>query len=193
MGIKFSIVIPCYLLPDKDHELLGFTADCIHSIEKYLDDYELILIDNGSPVDSWFLQEEADVYIRNKKNLGFAPAVNQGLKTARAEYITVCNNDIEFIHDWLSLAKDSFHTETGVVCSHLHDHDPNHQVGRMPCNWGGMFGALWMTTRNIIDKVGYLDEEYKMGMWEDRDYWVGKKKKSITTFITGDRDGHIHG
>lgn len=171
MGMKFSLVIPCYLLPDKNHELLGFTMKCINSIREHLNDYELILVDNGSPVDSFYLQGEADVYIRNKANLGFAPAVNQGMKIAKGEFISVCNNDIEFIHDWLTLASDNFRENTGVISSHLHDHDPNHKVGRMTCDWGGMFGALWMTTRKAIDSVGYLDENYIIGMWEDRDYW----------------------
>jgi GT2 family glycosyltransferase len=171
MGMKFSLIIPCYLLPDKNHELLGFTMKCINSIRKHLSDYELILVDNGSTVDSNYLIEQADVYIRNKANLGFAPAVNQGLKIARGEYIAVCNNDIEFIHDWLSLAWDSFKPKTGVISSHLHDHDPQHNVGRIDCKWGGMFGALWITTKSAIDKVGYLDEGYRVGMWEDRDYW----------------------
>lgn len=169
--MKFSLIIPCLLLPDKDHELLGFTIKCVNSIRRHLTDYELILVDNGSTVDSDFLQHEANVYIRNKSNLGFAPAVNQGLKIARADYISVCNNDIEFLHDWLSLAWDSFKPKTGVISSHLHDHDPNHNVGLMKCDFGGMFGALWMTTRSAINKVGYLDEGYKVGMWEDRDYW----------------------
>ncbi len=176
MGIKYSIVIPCYLLPDKNHELLGFTSDCIHSIEKYLDDYELILVDNGSTVDSWFLQEEANVYIRNKTNLGFAPAVNQGLKLAKGEYIIVSNNDIEFINDWFAEASNYFYPNTGVISSHLHDHNPRHDTGRMTVDWGDMFGALWMTKRNVVDKVGFLDEGYSIGMWEDRDYWKRVQK-----------------
>lgn len=169
--MKYSLVIPCHLLPDKNHELLVFTVKCINSIKKYLKDYELILVDNGSTVDAYYLQDKADVYIRNKTNLGFAPAVNQGLKIARGEYVSVCNNDIEFLHDWFSLASDNFKPNTGVISSHLHDHDPEHKVGRQVADWQLMFGALWMTTREAIDKVGYLDEGYKVGMWEDRDYW----------------------
>jgi len=171
MGIKYSIVIPCYLVPYNSNELTGFTKNCIQSIRKYSSDYELILIDNGSTVDSDYLMEEANVYVRNKTNLGFAPAVNQGLKLATGEYIIVSNNDIEFINDWIADATSAFNETTGVLSSHLHDHDPEHKVGSIIVDWGGMFGALWMTKRSVIDKVGFLDEGYVMGMWEDRDYW----------------------
>lgn len=172
MDVMFSIVIPCYLIPDKDCELLGFTQNCILSIRRYCTDYELILIDNGSTVGQDYLLNEADRYVRNSSNLGFAPAVNQGLKLACGTYITVCNNDVEFLHDWLSLASDAFDEKTGAVSSHLHDHDPLHRVGREPVKYGSMFGALWMTKREVLNDVGLLDEGYIVGMYEDRDFFL---------------------
>lgn len=171
MAVKHSIVIPCYLLPDKDFELVRYTKKCVDSIRQHLRDYELILVDNGSPTGTDLLINEANIYIRNKTNLGFAPAVNQGLKLAGGTYITVCNNDVEFLHDWLSLASDAFDEKTGAVSSHIHDHDPLHRVGREPVKYGSMFGALWMTKREVLDDVGLLDEGYIVGMYEDRDFF----------------------
>ena len=37
--------------------------------------------------------------------------------------------------------------------------------------WGHMFGALWMTRQEVLDVVGYLDEDYGIGMFEDRAMW----------------------
>ena len=90
-----SIIIPCYILPDKDAELLTFLKRCIESIRCHTKDYELILVDNGSPIGGEYMRDEADIYVRNQSNLGFAPAVNQGLKLARGEWLVVMNDDIE--------------------------------------------------------------------------------------------------
>ena len=53
----------------------------------------------------------------------------------------------------------------------LHAHDPEHKARRRAVGWGLMFGALWMTHRDVVERVGYLDEGYERGMFEDRDYW----------------------
>jgi len=165
-----SIIIPCYILPNKDAELLTFLKRCIESIRCYTKDYELILVDNGSPIGGEYMRDEADIYVRNQSNLGFAPAVNQGLKLARGEWLVVMNDDIELIDDWLAMAREAWKETTGVICSHLLAHDPECKVGRMVASWGYFFGALWMTRREIVDEVGYLDEGYERGMFEDRDF-----------------------
>lgn len=170
-----AIIIPCYLLPDKDHKLRRFTEQCIQSIRAYTSDYRLFLVDNGSPVDGEWLHQQANYYLRNPRNLGFAPAVNQGLRCAIGEgcdWLVVMNNDITVLPGWLETMQGAWGEETGAVSSHLHDHDPQHLVGRELVHPGLMFGALWLTRPNVVRHVGYLDEEYTMGYWEDRDYWM---------------------
>jgi GT2 family glycosyltransferase len=67
----------------------------------------LIIIDNASPVGGGQLREWADTYVRNKENLGYAKAVNQGLKLSpTAELIAICNNDIRVSPDWEPIAKE---------------------------------------------------------------------------------------
>ncbi len=38
---------------------------------------------------------------RNTKNLGFAAAVNQGIRKAQGEYVALLNNDVEVDDNWL--------------------------------------------------------------------------------------------
>lgn len=166
------MIVPCYILPDKDNELLRFTRQCLASLRRYCRDFELILVDNGSPVGGEFLRAEADVYVRNRKNLGYAKAVNQGLKLAEGDYLAVSNNDVVFIHDWLSTAVAAWDERTGAISSHLHEHDEGHRVGRMVVPWGHMMGALWMTSRQVVEEVGYLSEEYELGHYEDKEFWL---------------------
>lgn len=171
--MQVSVIIPCYLLPDADggSELLEFANDCLQSLRKFTQiEYELILIDNGSPIGANWLIEQADVYIRNKENLGYGPAVNQGLKIARGDWLVVSNNDIVFIHDWISNAIEQWQEGDGIVSSHLIDNDPQMKTNRYLAPWGHFFGALWMIKRGIVDEIGLLDEQFEIGMYEDRDY-----------------------
>lgn len=169
-----SIVIPCYILPDKDAELLTFLRRCLESIRRHTEDYELILVDNGSPIGGDYMRGTADIYVRNQENLGYAVAVNQGVKLARGEWLVVMNDDVEVMDGWLETMQAAWGPRTGAVSSHLHDADPEHRVGREYYNipMGHMFGALWMTQPEVLAKVGLLDEGYERGMFEDKDLWM---------------------
>ena len=169
-----SIVIPCYILSDKDAELLTFLRRCVETIRCHTADYELILVDNGSPIGGDYMRRVADICVRNSSNLGFALAVNQGLKLAHGEWLVVMNDDVEVMPDWLETMRAAWGSRTGAVSSHLHDADPEHRAGRghYDVPMGHMFGALWMTRRKVIEEVGYLDEEYGLGYYEDKDFWM---------------------
>ena len=76
-----------------------FLRECLNSIRRQnFSGYEVIIIDNGSTDGSAeFLNENYPEFalIQNKDNLGFAAAVNQGIKTSNAEYVFLLNNDTE--------------------------------------------------------------------------------------------------
>lgn len=175
MTTKASVIVPCYLLPDggslyHEDELLLLTQACVESLRNHCPGVELVIVDNGSLSGRDYLRSVADVYIRFQENRGFAPAVNAGLRVAQGEHLVVCNNDIEFLDDWVGQAMKTWDHWTGVISSHLHDHDPRHKVGRLIAPWGHFFGALWMVSQEVLSKVGELDEGYERGMFEDRDF-----------------------
>lgn len=73
---------------------------------------EIIIVDNGSTDGSIQLIEEymnspnfkIDIkLIKNDENLGFAPAVNQGIDLAKSDYIFSINNDVEL--DFMTIEK----------------------------------------------------------------------------------------
>jgi GT2 family glycosyltransferase len=113
----------------------------------------------------------SDFYIRNKTNRGYGPAVNQGIEASSSHWIVVSNNDIEILDNWIEQAQHAWIDGIGAISSHLLDHDPKRRVGIEEAPKGHMFGALWMTRREVINRVGILDERYQMGMFEDRDLW----------------------
>ena len=98
---KISVIMPCYIL---NQELLQLTDNAIAS----LGDIFLILIDNGSPMGGGFLRDKADLYVRNKENLGYAKAVNEGLKLVKTEYIAIVNNDTRISPNWQEVTKEIF-------------------------------------------------------------------------------------
>ena len=85
-----SIVIPNY-------NGANYILDCIANIYDQIEDKKaIILIDNNSDDNSIDLIEERypDVMlIKNNENLGFASAVNQGIRCSRSEFVILLNND----------------------------------------------------------------------------------------------------
>lgn len=77
----------------------AFILSCLQSIRDCVGgtEYEVIVVDNRSTDGSYHLIQEkfSDLcLIENRTNLGFARAVNQGLKRAKGEYLLVLNPDI---------------------------------------------------------------------------------------------------
>lgn len=75
-----------------------FLQDCLSSLSKQTPNLEVIIVDNGSEDGSVeYIKSNFPNYviIENKKNLGFATAVNQGIKIASYEFIFLLNNDVE--------------------------------------------------------------------------------------------------
>jgi len=100
----FSIVIP-NLNGEK------YLETCLPSILKSLEKLppaiqsELILVDNASRDGSINLVQKlfpSTKIIKNKKNLGFAPAVNRGIKKAVGDWVIVLNNDLTLKSSWFN-------------------------------------------------------------------------------------------
>lgn len=102
-----SIILPVYIL---NYTLFHYTGNCIGSVREHTSegDYELVVIDNGSPVKP---PDENSYYahrvIKNEKNLGVTKAWNQGIRMSIGEYIVLLNNDVQVFDGWLSGLKEA--------------------------------------------------------------------------------------
>jgi glycosyltransferase involved in cell wall biosynthesis len=67
---------------------------------------QLIIIDNASSVRAGMLRDNADIYIRNKVNVGYPKAVNQGMAISETEYVAIANNDIRVSPNWVEVAEE---------------------------------------------------------------------------------------
>ncbi len=96
--MKASVVIPNY----NGEKYIETCLDSLLAMQ--FRDYELIIIDNASTDGSLEMirgRKEPMVLIENTKNLGFAAAVNQGIRKAQGEYVALLNNDVEVDDNWL--------------------------------------------------------------------------------------------
>ena len=71
------------------------------------DNYEIIVIDNGSTDKSIiFLEDQSQdlpiKIVKNENNKNFSQSNNQGAKIAKGEYLLLLNNDIETTYNWLN-------------------------------------------------------------------------------------------
>lgn len=97
-----SIIIPVYL---NSYQMLHLTGDCIGQIREHTGKlktpYEIIIILNGGEIKINKSFTHADKVIENEKNLGFAKAVNQGIRVSQGEFIAIVNNDVKVYEHWL--------------------------------------------------------------------------------------------
>ena len=83
---------------------IEFIEDCLITVQKSLTDTnsEIIVVDNNSTDGTIELIESRfpDLQlIKNKNNLGFAKAVNQGFDSSSGEYILLLNQDTRIVED----------------------------------------------------------------------------------------------
>jgi len=170
---------------------------------------EVIVVDNGSTDDSptMVAKEFPQVrLIKNKKNLGFGAANNQGMKAATGDYFLLLNSDT-VVKDQAPLKMAAFlakNPRVGAVgCKLLNpDDSPQPSAGPFPGlkvsfimlfleHWLGdlvrfsfketkevdwVMGAALMIRREVLSKAGLMDE--KMFMYMDEVEWCYRLKKA---------------
>ena len=99
--MKASVIIP-------NLNVAGWLRDSIESIWAQTEqDFELIVIDNGSTDESLeiarsYCGRDRYTLIENAENTGFSHAVNQGIAIAKGEYMALFNNDAFAEPTWLA-------------------------------------------------------------------------------------------
>ena len=110
---KFSIIVPVY-------QSAATIERCICSIlEQSFDDFELILVDDGSTDDSYnviakYLSDSRVAY-RRIAHTGVSVARNIGIKSAIGEYILFCDADDELIAGALSTLRARLDGESDIT------------------------------------------------------------------------------
>lgn len=153
--------------------------------------YEVIVIENGSEKKVHKAKLDNARLIENKKNLGFAKAVNQGIKKAKGKFVLLLNSDTKIkkgaVDKLMQFAK--FTPDAGAVVPKLVNEDgtvqpsvyklPKFTYAFCPKNLEKFVPkaevvesavmAAYLITPAALEKVGKLSEKYFL-YYEDHDY-----------------------
>lgn len=171
--------------------------NCINSL-KTVDypNFEIILVDDGSsddPTTSIKYQVPNIKIIKNKENLGFVKANNEGLKTAAGKYILLLNNDTTVNKNLLKVMVEkmemdktigvmqpkikmmdnpglldnsgSYLTYTGFLMHRGYGAKDSKKFDQQEFIFSAK-GACLMARKSIIDKVGLFDDDFVSYMEE---------------------------
>ncbi|MFC1625813.1 glycosyltransferase family 2 protein [Patescibacteria group bacterium] len=176
---------------------------CLKSLSKIMyPNWELVVVDNGSSDGTTSISLEA-IYkpkhsklIKNKVNVGFAPANNQGYKISKGKYILLLNNDTLVDPNFLNVMVEKMEGDDGLGVLQpkirvmdnpkLLDNAGSFltRIGFLH-HWGFMKkdskefdkerevfttkGACMLIRRKIIEKLGLFDSDF-MSYFEESDF-----------------------
>jgi GT2 family glycosyltransferase len=196
---KVSIVSVNYNQP-------AVTCDMLASLRRLnWTNYEVIVVDNASTCDCSMipaLYPEVK-YIASKKNEGFAAGNNIGIKEATGDYILLLNNDTIVSPGFLKPMIQTFTENKNAGIVSPVQYAGTKQISPITCRGetigykqknDGRFdevckthlchGACMMLSREVLDKVGLMDESYFM-YYEEYDYCERARKAGFEIFYNG--------
>jgi GT2 family glycosyltransferase len=179
---------------------LAFTRLAVESVLLNADDadLEVVVVDNGTTdgtreyLAALAERDSRVLVVRNDENSGFAPAVNQALDTANGNVLVVLNNDTIVPPGWLPrLAAHLDRPEIGLIgpttnrCGNEAEVDAPYRTygemvqlsARRAVEHAGVAFDIGVATlfcaatrRDVFERVGFLDEQFEVGLFEDDDY-----------------------
>ena len=164
-----SVIMPVWI---RDVETLRLTQNAITSIKETGEDLNWIIIDNGSTMGSAYLKEHSDIYIRNKENIGYPAAVNQGAYLSKQRYYCIANNDIRVPKNVFKVARDIYDTSNaGSIHYKMVGYNEDGNPGENTWLTGK---ERWCSSSFFIiksDAFEEYDESYGLGGFDDWDFW----------------------
>jgi GT2 family glycosyltransferase len=208
-----SIIIPTF-------NQLNFLKQCIASIiaNTHLS-YELIVIDNASTDGTAAYLQELGGQVRYRvleNNRGFAGAINVGMMMAKGRTILLLNNDTLVTENWLNNLLICLNSDEGIgmvgpVTNYISGDQminvPYVDVAAMPqfarennhsdpSRWrriDRLTGFCLLFRRELFEGIGYFDEGFEIGNFEDEDYNIRVRMLGKSLVIADDTFIHHFG
>ncbi|MEI6442661.1 MAG: glycosyltransferase [Nostocales cyanobacterium ELA583] len=194
--VFFSIVIPTY-------NRLPILEKCLRALEsqelsnkKYIEDYEVVLVDDGSTDETlkWLeIHKNEFPHVRcfEQNHAGPAAARNLGVEKAQGDTIIFIDSDLVVLSDFLQahtnaliqgrekLGNDRFFTY-GAVINTCNFDNPTAEPYKITD-----FSAAFFATGNVaipkhwLEKAGLFDNGFQLYGWEDLELGVRLKKLGL--------------
>lgn len=142
--------------------------ECLDSIYEFETDieFEIIVADNASIDNSVKMLKEFPKVslIENTENLGFAKAINQGLRLANGRYVLLLNPDTRFLRETVSHMIEIFEKNelVGIMAPALLGNDGVHSFGA---------GGFFPSPRTVFNTTLFLNRIFSNHMWA-RGIWL---------------------
>ncbi|MBM4145211.1 MAG: glycosyltransferase [Nitrospira sp.] len=164
--------------------------------------HEIIIVDNNSTDGTLgylrdYMKARANLrVISNNSNRGFAGGNNQGISLAHGSYILLLNNDTVVTQGWLSRMLNVLerYPDTDIVgpmSNYVSGQQLVHKIGYKKLSELDSFANRWseehkgqsfsihrvvgfclLAKREVIDRIGGLDERFGSGNFEDDDFCI---------------------
>lgn len=169
---KLSVIVPCY----NSDEL--YLRECVESIiDQDYENWELILVDDGSPDEStWFLIQqfsERDARIkpvRLEKNQNISRATNEGVKHSEGDYLVfIDHDDVVTFNAFSSMIRKMSESDADVAYSDQAFIGQDGEIGEpfLKADWspalfaGVMYvGHLLIVRKNVAISAGLFDSRF---------------------------------
>ncbi len=199
--MTIAIIIPLY-------NQVHFTKLCLESLARYTQgQIKIIVIDNASSDGTAeYLASRNDItVISNNENRGCAGAWNQGVKAAsEAEWIVVLNNDVIVSPLWLDgLLKAATLWDLDIICPAIREGDYNYDIEPYASEYvscmhntirrGIAHGICFMVHHKVFKDIGYFDENFRIGQYEDSDFFLRAKLANYNIATVGNSFMHHFG
>ena len=210
---EISMIIPTY-------NKVEYVKKAVESLEKNVNkDYEIIIVDDASTENVFepFKDNTNVTALRNEINSGFSKSVNLGIKAATGKYILLVNNDTICTKGSIERMIEITETDdkiglVGVVSNNASgpqwDKKANYEtLDQMHTyakkirteNKGNHFVfpriafLFTLIKREVIDKIGGLDERFSPGYYEDDDFCLRAQLAGFKGVIAEDVFIHHYG
>ncbi|MDQ0886072.1 GT2 family glycosyltransferase [Paenibacillus sp. V4I9] len=196
-----SIVIPTF-------NGLTLLKECVASIRSHTSvPFEIIVVDNGSQDGTLeYCYRERLKLVSIPTNRGFPAACNYGLQIATGNTLMLLNNDTIVTPNWLdNLLRCLYSSEdigmvgpvTNYASGKQQIQEPFTNIADMAAKYNNVDTSLWQETerlvgicllfkRELLDKVGFMDERFSPGHFEDDDLCYRARLAGYRLLITGD-------
>ena len=203
-----SIIIPVW-------NGLEMTQECITAIMDNTEDYEIIVIDNGSepPFKAPFTGFNELRVIKNESNLGFPIAANQGIKAAKGDVVVLYNNDVICTPGWadrlvgwldeFDIIAPSSNYAAGVQNVTIGSYRSRDELDSASEEFSEMneglcydvnFATIGMfIKKTVFEDIGYLDETLWPSSGEDIDIGFRAREAGYRVGVAGDVYIHHEG
>jgi len=164
---------------------LEYTKLCLESLQNHLPpNARVVVVDNASSDGTAeYLRSLPWIeVITNSGNRGCAPAWNQGVQSAGGDWIVLLNNDIILTEGWWQGLIDAAERwNLDIVSPGIREGELNYNLADYSRNYiaamsgvirrGSAHAICFMARRAVFDTIGQFDENFRIGQFEDTDFF----------------------